>query len=301
MECRLFYLIKRYALLIVLCIGIVSCEGRYVISGKVFATNGEPLPGVSISSPETLDYTITNTKGEFVYRLQKPISKIEFIKSDYLPMQITVDSWQEKKITLPNIVLTSKPSISGVYFFDERNNRYIPLFKNKIERIQIDTNNSIPAIKMNMPITIETTKPRVFVFRMPQYELSLYKMKKYIQDKEEVKKNKTEEKEKKSSNENVSEEERYIWIPDEPILVSTEFLSELDTSLFVVKPVDDLKTGVYCINWRAFEVPFPRINDSYLFSVKTPQQEEKISDSSSIPNETIDKNKEEDKTKENKK
>lgn len=259
-----------------------SCEGVYTIQGKVFAINGEPLPGVCVSSPEIFSHVVTNTKGNFVFRFSKPISKLEFIKSDYLPFNISIRFAEKKYITLTDIFLTPKPSTPGVYFLDKAKNRYLPLIKAKIERTQIEKQNSVPSIKLSEITQIKDTFPQLYVFRLPQYDLTLYQMKEYIPNVNETKQDKKIDKTEKQSDEKdtLISKEKKIWIPDKPILTHTEFLSEMDTSLFLLKPVSELKPGVYCINWRAFEVPFPRMVECFLFSI---EEEPKTSESHTEP------------------
>lgn len=258
-----------------LCIFFVSCEGVYTVQGKVIAINGEPLPGVCVSSPETFRHVITNTKGNFIFRISKPISKLEFIKSDYLPYTVSLHLIDKKNIVLPDIFLTPKPFNPGVYFLNKEKNNYTPLVKGKIGRTEVEGKNSVPSVKISEIITIKDPILPIYVFRLPQYDLTLYQMKEYISTKDEEKINKKVEKTEEQPAGHNGEEKigKKLWIPDRPILTHTEFLSEMDTTLFVLKPVNELKPGVYCVNWRAFEVPFPRINDCFLFSV---EEEHKI-------------------------
>lgn len=281
-------------LFISLLVFLSSCEGVYTIQGKVFAINGEPLPGVCVSSPEIFGHVITNTKGSFIFRLSKPINKLEFIKSDYLPFTISVRFAEKKYITLPDIFLTPKPSTPGVYFLNKEKNRYLPLTKGKIERTQIEKQNSVPSIKLSEMTQIKDVFPQLYIFRLPQYDLTLYQMKEYIPQGDKIKPDKkTDKKEQQSSKKDtIVPEEKKIWIPDKPILTHTEFLSEMDTSLFLVKPVNELKSGVYCINWRAFEVPFPRMSECFLFSI----EESKTNESSPEPSLSDTKKEDEKKT-----
>lgn len=263
-----------YFFYIFLCLLFTSCEGMYTVQGKVLAINGDPLPGVCVSSPEILKHDITNTKGNFVLRISKPISKLEFIKSDYLPSTVSLSFIDKKNITLPDMILTPKPSIPGVYFLDKEKNNYISLIKGKIEKTEIGKQNSVPSVKLNEIVQVKNRVPSIYIFRLPQYDLTIYQMKEYILNKDEGKVDKTG---KQPTGQNVNEKtEKKIWIPDKPVLTHTEFLSEMDTSLFVLKPVNELKPGVYCVNWRAFEVPFPRMNDCFLFSI---EEEAKIESS----------------------
>lgn len=281
-------------LFVSLFIFISSCEGIYTIQGKVFAINGEPLPGVCVSSPEIFSHVVTNTKGSFVFRLSKPISKLEFIKSDYLPFTVSVHFAEKKYITLTDIFLTPKPATPGVYFLDKEKNRYLPLIKGKIERTQIEKRNSVPSIKLSELTQIEDTFPKLYVFRLPQYDLTLYQMKEYTPKVDEIKSDKKMDKIEKQSDEKdtIVSKEKKIWIPDKPILTHTEFLSEMDTSLFLLKPVSELKAGVYCINWRAFEVPFPRISECFLFSIaEEPKANESSEESASSDTKKEDKDK----------
>ncbi|MGC8846668.1 MAG: hypothetical protein ACP5QY_12545 [Candidatus Hydrogenedens sp.] len=266
-------------LFISLLLFLASCEGIYTIQGKVFAINGEPLPGVCVSSPEIFSHVITNAKGSFVFRFSKPISKLEFIKSDYLPFTISLHFSEKKYITLTDIFLTPKPSSPGVYFLDKEKNRYLPLIKGKIERTQFQKRNSVPSIKLSEIVHIRDTFPQLYVFRLPQYDITLYQMKEYTTGADETKPDKNSDKKEKQSAEKDTEvsKERKIWIPDKPILTYAEFLSEQDTSLFLFKPVSELKPGVYCVNWRAFEVPFPGMSECFLFSVEEEQKAEESS------------------------
>lgn len=258
-----------------LCILSISCEGGYTIQGNVFAINGEPLPGVCVSSPEIFKYVITNTKGNFVFCISKPINKLEFMKSDYLPYTVSLSFTDRKNITLQSIILTPKPSTPGVYFLNKEKNNYIPLIKGKIEKTEIEKQNSIPSVKLNEITTIKKTSPSIYIFRLPQYDVTLYQMKEYIPNNKYGDKSK-DKTDKPSVRESLKEEkEKKIWVPDKPILTHAEFLSEIDTSLFVLRPIDELKSGIYCVNWRAFEVPFPRMNDCFLFSI---EEEQKIDD-----------------------
>lgn len=265
--------IKTYYFFILCLIYLSSCQMPYIIKGKVLAINGEPLPGVSVSSPETLQHVITDAKGEFVFTTRKPVKSLEFIKSDYLPVKVPITGWTDTNAFNVEISLTPKPIAPGIYLLEEDKNRYIPLSKGKVERIQIEEKNSIPAIKLKEPLRIEEVSPRLFVYRLPQYDLTLYKMTELEEKKNTEKENKKENKEEsKDIQEEIREQDnKKIWIPNEPILTHAEFLTELDPSLFVVKPINELKPGVYCLNWRAFEVPFPRMNDCFLFTVEEKQ------------------------------
>jgi len=69
----------------------------------------------------------------------------------------------------------------------------------------------------------------------------------------------------------------------------------MDTSLFVLKPVNELKPGVYCISWRAFEVPFPRMNDCFLFSIEEETKTDNSSDETT-PSQNSDKKEDFEKT-----
>ncbi len=282
-----------YFFCIFLYVFFTSCGGMYTIQGNVFAVNGEPLPGVCVSSPEIFNHVITNTKGNFVFRISKPINNLEFIKSDYLPYTVSLSFTDKKNITLPDIFLTPKPSTPGVYFLDKEKNNYMALIKGKIERTEIDKQNFVPSVKLNEVIQIKNFIPSIYVFRLPQYDLTLYQMKEYTPGKGEGKLSKKADKaEKQPVGQNANEKtEKRIWVPDKPILTHTEFLSEMDTSLFVLRPVNELKSGVYCINWRAFEVPFPRINDCFLFSI---EEENKTDNPSNESTSSQDSNKKED-------
>lgn len=260
-----------YCLLsILLSVFLFSCKGVYTIQGKVLAINGEPLPGVCVSSPEILEYTVTNARGTFVLHLHQPVSTLEFIKSDYLPYTVSLHSMSKDKINLPEIFLTPKPFVPGVYFLEKEKNRYIPFTKGKIERIQVANQNFVPSIKLKDLISTFDTYPSIYIFRLPQYDITVYQMKEYQSKKEESSDKKMEKSAKKTGEEHKTEQPaEKIVVPDAPILVHTELLSEADTSLFVVKPVNELKPGIYCVNWRAFESLFPRINDCFLFEVKS--------------------------------
>ncbi len=267
--CLLFFCLLTY---------LTSCERIYTVQGKVFTISGEALPGVCVSSPEILKHTITNAKGNFTFRLSKPISKLEFIKSDYLPFVVPV-YLDNTTIVLPDIFLTPKPSVPGVYFLIKEKNMYKPLMRGKIERTQIEKQNSVPSVRLDEIVQVEEKVPSIYVFRLPPYDLVLYRMKEYIDKKEDIKSDKKTDKSDTQSTptgKDHVEREKRIWVPDEPVLTYSEFLSEMDTSLFLIKPVKELKPGVYCINWRAFEVPFPKMNECFLFSV----QEEKVDKSS---------------------
>ncbi|HOQ31411.1 MAG TPA: hypothetical protein PLA12_02755 [Candidatus Hydrogenedens sp.] len=281
-------------LFISLLIFLSSCEGIYTIQGKVFAINGEALPGVCVSSPEIFSHVVTNTKGSFVFRLSKPISKLEFIKSDYLPFTVSIHFAEKKYITLTDIFLTPKPSTPGVYFLDNAKNRYLPLIKGKIERTQIEKQNSVPSIKLSEITQVKDTFPKLYVFRLPQYDVTMYQMKEYVPKVDEMKSDKKVDKTEKQSDgkDTPVPQERKIWIPDKPVLTHTKFLSEMDTSLFLLKPVSELKPGVYCINWRAFEMPFPRISECFLFSIV---EESEIKESSTEPATSDTKKEEKDK------
>ena len=272
---RIWVGVKSYCFFVLCFLFFSSCEVPYVVKGKVLTINDEPLPGVSVSSPETLKHVITDAKGDFVFYLQKPVNTLEFLKSDYLPMKVPITGWKETNAFSIKISLTPKPLAPGIYLLERNKNRYVPLVKGRVERIQIEEKNYIPAIKLEEPLHIKDVSLCLYVYRLPQYDLTLYKMKKYESKKRDVKEN---TKEDKKNDETVQkktpkQDNKEIWIPDEPVLIHTEFLSELDPSLFVLKPINELKPGVYCVNWRAFEVPFPRMNDGFLFTVEETQVE----------------------------
>ncbi|HOV32163.1 MAG TPA: hypothetical protein PLX23_02215 [Candidatus Hydrogenedens sp.] len=266
--------VKIYCFFISCLLFFFSCEVAYVVKGKVLTINGEPLPGVSVSSPETLKHVITDAKGDFVLYLQKPVNTLDFLKSDYLPMKVPITGWKETNAFSIKISLTPKPIAPGIYLLEENKNRYVPLSKGKVERIQIEEKNSIPAIKLKEPLHIKDIYPRLFVYRLPQYDLTLYKMTEYKEEEKDIikeKKKRDKEENKDIQKETQEQDDKIILIPDEPILIHTEFLTELEPSLFVVRSINELKPGVYCLNWRAFEVPFPRMNDCFLFVLEEKQ------------------------------
>ncbi len=263
-------IISVYCLFFFLIIVLCSCEGVYTIQGKVIAINGEPLPGVSVSSPEIYKHVITNARGVFTLRLTRQINKLEFMKSDYLPVIVPVPFGNTKTVTLPDIVLIPKPISPGVYLLNKDKNQYMPLNRGKIERTEISKGNHVPSIKASDVIQIKEDTISIYVFRLPQYDITLYRMKEYVSESVD---SKTETKGDKSSKktedkDTIVQKEKKVWIPDEPVLVHTEFLSELDTNLFVLRPVNQLRPGMYCVNWRAFESPFPRMVDCFLFSIQ---------------------------------
>jgi len=234
------------------------------VEGVVVDFNGEPLPGVCVASPDTSDYAITDANGKFYFTSRKPISKIEFIKSDYLPIQVEIPKYIENKVNLGKVTLILKPFSSGVYFYDKSQKRYVMLSYSQVKRVKLDENNILPGVALDDIVQVKSSPISFYVHRMPHYDIKMYKLKgvevKVRGSPEDASKNKSEK-------DKPMDGTIQVLVPDRPVMVHTQFISTIDSSLFLLEPLDDLSEGFYCINWGAFETPFPKVIDNYLFKV----------------------------------
>lgn len=237
---------------------LCACEVRlYRIEGEVVDLNNEPLPGVCISSSQTSDYAITDAKGKFYFTTRKPITKIELIKSDYLPIQIELNQFQNNKINLGKVTLTLKPFIPGVYYFDETLRKYIMLSYSQVKRVKFEEGTFLPSVTLDNVVKISSSTPIFYVYRMPYYDIKLYKMR--------LREVKVKESSDEKSKDRAEGKDLQFLVPEQPQIVHTRFISTIDNSLFIIEPLKELEAGYYCINWGAFETPFPKILDGYLF------------------------------------
>lgn len=248
---------------------LLGCEGIYVIQGKVCALNGEPLPGVSISNPHILNHTITNSRGEYTLRITKPINMVQFIKSDYLIVQVPIDSWSSKRIVLDTVMMMPKPTSTGIFVFNEKKCWYTPLTRSKVEKIPVDNNNFTVGVRIANPVKVESSLLNLYGYGFPSYNISCYQLKEYVPSVESEKKDDKKEKKKENpvDKQDNSGLVRKIYIPKEPILIYTEFVSDLDRSLYKIKSVNELKSGMYCINWGVFENLYSQITEVFVFEV----------------------------------
>ncbi|MCX8065137.1 MAG: carboxypeptidase-like regulatory domain-containing protein [Candidatus Hydrogenedentes bacterium] len=248
---------------------LASCEMViFRIEGEVVDINGEPLPGVCVSSSQTFDYAITDAKGKFYFTSLKPVSKIDLIKSDYLPIRIELTQMQNAKVNLGKITLVLKPFTQGVYYYDRLSKRYIMLSYSQVKRVKFEENIFLPSVARNEIVKVKVSPLTLYVYKMPHYDVKLYRMKlvdlKIDKSGEGKLKDKTEK-----------EEQSQVFVPDEPVMVHTRFISMVDNTLFIIEPLRELEPGYYCINWGAFETPFPKIPDNYLFEYEDESNEEK--------------------------
>lgn len=234
------------------------------IEGQVVDLNGEPLPGVCVTSQQTSDYAITDAMGKFYFTLRKPVTKLKFLKSDYLPVEIEIPHFKNNRVDVGRITLTLKPFLTGVYYYDKSLRRYVMLSFSQAKRLKLDDNNLFPSLELNDIVQVKVSPLILYIYRMPYYDIKMYRLKLVDVRASGIDGDKSGDKSKVEAG---KAENTQVLVPDRPVIVHTRFLSPIDNSLFILEPLDNLDEGYYCINWGAFETPYPKIVDNYLFRV----------------------------------
>ncbi len=254
-------------MLVAICVLFLSsCDiVLFRIEGQVVDLNGEPLPGVCVTPQQTSDYAITDAMGKFYFTLRKPVTKLKFLKSDYLPVEIEIPHFKNNRVDVGRITLTLKPFSAGVYYYDNSLGRYVMLSFSQAKRIKLDDNSLLfPSLELNEIVQVRVSPLILYIYRMPYYDIKMYRLKVVDIRASRVGGDKSGYKSKVEAG---KAEGTQVLIPDKPIIVHTRFISSIDNSLFILEPLDNLDEGYYCVNWGAFETPFPKIVDNYLFRV----------------------------------
>lgn len=254
---------------IALCVLLSGCMQNALLRGKVNDISGQELPGVVVRVTGSSYEGLSNANGDYSFRVASGNLEIDFAKTGYAPVHMSVTVPSLGILDLEPVRLWPLPVAEGVYTFI--NFRYQATERPRVNRYIVKDKGFAFGTPVEPGVTIdyadpkacpEENPPRLIAHKMPAYDAHLCRLQKVKASLAQTGLLSTNDK----KNEKIPYNED-IWIAAESIPLISKPLDEPERQLLELRPTQALEPGAYAIHWGALDGYDGIDHRAFLFSI----------------------------------
>jgi hypothetical protein len=256
-----------FPLLIVL-MALSGCEQQVIIRGDLTDATGRPvagvvdimghaLPGVAVSVFGSEEEAVTDALGQYRLRCAPGNIRVDLMKTGYTPGRLLFEEPTARNVEARQAVLWPLPTSKGVFFFED--GRYRDLTRAVAESFRDESGQPLWALKKSPQARTAEPMPFLVGFRVPGYDVGLYKM--------------TRTEAEAANVAGAASGIKYpVWVPETTHAILAAPIDEPDRLLTEFRVAEPLEPGAYAVHWGALDGY--RSTEEMVFFFRVVSQEE---------------------------
>ena len=244
-----------WPVVLTVCLLAVGCTQTVRLRGQTTDISGQALPGVVVRVAGTDSEALSTVTGHYSLRAAPAELHLEFFKTGYTPVHITVSTLTTGAVEIAPVSLWPLPMGEGVFLFQHF--RYHQADHPRVNRYRVENMGIVFGTTVEPQLAIDwvdpdetpaMNPPLLIAHKLPPYDARMHKLQQVKAAPAPLA--------GMSVDAPPAKQPQYtetVWIAEEPVPLRARPIDEPEKLLVELRAAQALAPGAYAIHWGALE------------------------------------------------